>query len=122
MKRLKRVQAGISMLEIVITLFIVMLGLLVVMASFLAISKSQRFAGRMEVANTLAKYEMEKIRNKAFDNIINEVGTYSEYSEHPGFRHEVTVTQSGSLKEIVLHIYFEDDRRQAIVRTYVSNL
>jgi Tfp pilus assembly protein PilV len=122
MKRFRRAQAGISMLEIVITLFIVMLGLLVVMASFLAISKSHRYAEKMEIATTLAKFEMERIRNRDFDAVQTETGSYSEYPEHQDFRHEIAVTQNGTLKQVMLRIYFDHDNRCAVLQTYITSL
>jgi Tfp pilus assembly protein PilV len=120
--RFRRAQAGVSMLEIMITLFIVMTGMLVVMASFLAISRSHHYSEKMEIATTLSRLEMERIRNKTFAAVQSETGNYREYVEHPDFRHTVTVTQNGNLKEIILRVYFENDHRRAELRTYISNI
>jgi hypothetical protein len=122
MRRAKRLQSGLGMLEIMITLFLVMLGLLVVMASFVAISKSGKYSERMNTATTLARMEMEKVRNQPYANIQPVTGAYNEYPDHPDFRHQVEVHDVGTVKEIVLKIYFEHDRRRAELRTYVANL
>ena len=122
MKRQRHMQSGFSMLEIMVTLFLVTMGLLVVMTSFIAIGKSHRYSERMDVAASLARLEMERIRNQPYANIQSEVGAYYEYAEHPDYRHEVSVTDMGNVKEVVLRVYFEGDRRRTEVRTYMSNL
>ena len=122
MKRKSHKQGGFSMLEIIVTIFLVTLGLLVVMTSFVAISKAHRYSERMDTAASLARLEMERIRNRTFATIQPEVGAYSEYPEHPDYRHETAVTDLGSAKQITLRIYFENDRRRTEVITYVSNL
>ncbi|MFZ5434163.1 MAG: type IV pilus modification PilV family protein [Calditrichota bacterium] len=122
MKSVKRLQAGISMLEVMITMFLVMMGLLVVMTSFVAIAKSNRYSERMDIATSLARLEMERIRNLDYANIQSETGYYYEYPEQPSFRHETTVATIGNTKEITLHIYFENDRRRAELKTYITNM
>jgi hypothetical protein len=122
MKLKRRSQSGLGMLEIVITLSLVMVGLLVVMTSFVAISKSSRYGERMNVATTLARMEMERVRNLPYANIHSVTGTYHEYTDHPDYRHEVEVHDLGTIKEVVLRIYFEHDRRRAEVRTFVTNM
>lgn len=118
----RKIQSGISMLEIMVTMFLVMMGLLVVMSSFVAIAKSSRYSQRMEVATTLVQREMERVRNLPWANIQSETGAYGEYSDHPDYRHDVTVTDVGVVRQVVVHIYFENDRRCCEVRTYVSNM
>jgi type II secretory pathway pseudopilin PulG len=122
MKRKSHKQGGFSMLEIIVTIFLVTLGLLVVMTSFVAISKAHRYSERMDTAASLARLEMERYRNRTYANIHSEVGAYSEYPEHPDYRHEAAVTDLGTAKQITLRIYFENDRRRTEVITYVSNL
>jgi Tfp pilus assembly protein PilV len=117
-----RAQGGFSLLEVMVTMFLVMIGLLVVMSSFVAIAKSTKYSERMDVANTLARLEMEKVRNLSFANIQSASGVYSEYPDHPDYRHEVIVEDVGSSRQVIVRIYFENDRRRAELRTYVSNL
>jgi Tfp pilus assembly protein PilV len=118
----RKTQSGMSMLEIIMTMFLVMMGLLVVMSSFVAIAKSSRYSERMEVATTLAQREMERVRNLPWANIQTEAGVYGEYSDHLDYRHDITVTDVGAVREVVVRIYFENGRRRCEVRTYVSNL
>lgn len=122
MKRIRRKQSGLGMLEIVITIFLVTLGLLVVMSSFVAISKSGRYGERMNVATTLARLEMERIRNQPYAAVQNATGADGEYPDHPGYYHAVQVHETGTVKEVVLQVFFEHGRRRAEMRTYVSNL
>ena len=122
MKRIRFTQSGVSMLEIVVTILLVTLGLLVVMSSFVAISRSEHFGERMNVATNLARMEMERIRNMTFANIVSANGAYREYADQPDFRHQVVVVDQGTIKKVTVRIYFEKDRRKAEMQTYVSNL
>jgi Tfp pilus assembly protein PilV len=118
----RKTQSGMSMLEIMVTMFLVMMGLLVVMSSFVAIAKSSRYSERMEVATTLVQREMERVRNLPWANIQSETGAYGEYADHPDYRHEIAVTDVGTVRQVVVRIFFENNRRRCEVRTYVSNM
>ncbi len=122
MKLKKRMQSGVSLLEIMVTLLLVTIGLLVVMTSFVAISKATRYGERMKVATTIARMEMERFRNTPYASLSSGTGAYHEYPDYPDYRHEVIVTEQGTVKEIVLRIYFENDRRRAELRTYVTSM
>lgn len=122
MKAFKKATAGFGMLEVLISTFLVILGLLVVLSSIVATAKASRYSERMDVANTLARREMERVRNLNFDAILSEEGAYGEYTEIPDFRHEVTVSNVGTLKEVLVRIHFENDRRSAQIVTFVANL
>ncbi len=122
MKKLTKRQSGISLIEVMVTMFLVMLGLVVVMGSFVANAKSNRFGTRVDVANSIVKLEMERMRNMRFADIVSEEGDYGEYSSYPDYRHVTTVIDQGTIKQIDVTVYFENDRRSETVTTYVSNL
>ncbi len=122
MKRHKRRQAGISLIELMVTMFLVLLGLVVVMGSFVASAKANRYGERADVASALMKLEMERVRNMNFDDVDSEAGDYGEYTQYPDFRHERLVTEVGSIKQIDVTIFFENDRRSASVVTFLSDL
>ncbi len=119
---IKRKQGGFGMLEVLISTFLVILGLLVIMSSMVAMAKSSRYSQRMDVANSLARREMERIRNLTFANIVTETGSYGEYTDYPDFRHQTTVTTQGTVKQVQLKVYFEGDRRRAELITFVANM
>jgi Tfp pilus assembly protein PilV len=118
----KKSQRGFGMLEVLISTFLVILGLLVIMSSMVAMAKSSRYSERMDVASSLARMEMERIRNMNFAAVASESGQYREYPDHLDFRHEVTVSNVGTVKQVVVDVYFEGDRRRAEVVTFVANL
>jgi len=122
MRKLRTRQSGISLIELMVTMFLVMLGLIVVMGSFVATAKSNRFGERVDVANSIIKLEMERMRNMRFADIVSEEGDYGEYASYPDYRHNTTVTDQGTVKQIDVIIYFENDRRSETVTTYVSSL
>jgi len=122
MKRIRNKRAGFSLLEILITMFLVMLGLLVVLSSMVAMAKSNRYSQRMDIANSLARHEMERVRNMDFDAIAAESGAYGEYDQHPEYRHETLVTTTGNVKQVTVRVFFERDRRRAEILTFVADL
>ena len=122
MKRIRNKRAGFSLLEILITMFLVMLGLLVVLSSMVAMAKSNRYSQRMDIANSLARHEMERVRNMDFDAIVSESGAYGEYDQHPEYRHETLVTTTGNVKQVTVRVFFERDRRRAEILTFVADL
>jgi hypothetical protein len=115
-------QSGFGMLEIVITMFLVLIGLLVVASSYLAIARAQHYSERMDTATMIVSREMERIRNRSWDLIQDETGDFGEYPESPDFRHTVAVETIGTLKQVTLRVYFDQDRRRSEVVTYVANL
>ena len=92
------------------------------MTSIVAIAKTNRYSERMDVATSLARMEMERVRNRPYAQIATENGAYGEYTDHLDFRHKTTVTDLGTVKEVKVDLYFEHDRRRAEVITYVANM
>jgi Tfp pilus assembly protein PilV len=118
-----KLQRGVSLLEVMMTAFVVVVGLLVVMSSFVAMAKSNRYSERMDIANSLLQLEMEQIRNQPYASIASVEGEYSvDFPDHPDFRKEVIVNDMGNIKKIVVNIYFEKDRRRAQATTMVAKL
>ena len=95
-------QSGFGMLEIVVTLFLVLIGLMVVMTSYLAIARAQHYSQRMDTASEIATREMERIRNRPWNLISAETGAVGEYPDQPEYRHTVGVRTIGSVKEVTL--------------------
>jgi len=115
-----RKDSGLGLLEVAITVFLVMIGLLVVVSSYAAISRNHNYNNRMQVAVTLATKEMAKIRQTPFVEVKADSGAYLEYCDYPDYRHQVAVTNLGSVKEVRLRVYFENDKRFTELRTYLS--
>ena len=115
-------QSGFGLLEIVITVFLIVIGLLVIASSYLAIARAQHYSERMDTATIIAAREMERIRNRTWASIASETGPFGEYPEYPEFRHSVEVRKIGSLKEVTLRVYFENNQRRTEMMTYVANL
>ena len=122
MKAIRKARAGFSLLEVMISMSLVMIGLLVVLSSMVAMAKSNRFSQRMDIANTIARHEMEHVRSKQFSQVVSETGSYGEYVTHPDYRHQTVVTMVGSVKRVTVDVYFEGGRRRTEMVTYVANL
>jgi len=121
--KLRKWQKGISLLEVLVTTLIVTGGLLVVMASFVGIAKSNRYVEQMETANTLLRLELETVRNVSYATIQSASGDYNEsFNDQPNFRRNVIVTELGRVKRVTVQIYFDNDRHFAEATTMVAQL
>ena len=103
-------------------MFLVVLGVLVVLSSMVAMAKSNRYSERMDIANSLARFEMERMRNIPFANVVSETGAFGEFTQHLDYRHETIVTPVGAVKQVVVRVYFEHNRRRAEMITFVADL
>lgn len=120
---MRKWQAGISLLEVLVTVLIVTGGLVVVMASFVGIAKSNRYVEKMETANSLLRLEMETLRNDRFVDIISSNSDYgNSFLDQPDFRRVVEVTDLGNVKRVRVRILFDSDRHQAEATTMVAQL
>lgn len=120
---MRKWQAGISLLEVLVTVLIVTGGLVVVMASFVGIAKSNRYVEKMETANSLLRLEMETLRNDRFVDIISSDSDYgNSFLDQPDFRRVVEVTDLGNVKRVRVRILFDSDRHQAEATTMVAQL
>jgi Tfp pilus assembly protein PilV len=122
MQRLTRGQAGFSMIEVMVTMFLVMIGLLVVMSAMVATAKSTRYAEEVDVANALMRMEMERLQNTDWDVIAHEEVGYGAIADHPDYRYSTAVTQNGRIKRIELTIWFENDRRSVTATTSIVDM
>jgi Tfp pilus assembly protein PilV len=114
-------QRGVSLLEILVTTVIVTTGLLVVMSSFVAMAKSNRYAGKMEIANNLLRLELENVRNQSYSE-IQSLSLDGIYTDLPEFERRITVTEQSNVKQVLVQIYFENGRRVAQATTMVAQL
>ncbi|MBK6767045.1 MAG: hypothetical protein IPG71_12320 [bacterium] len=122
-KKAWKLQAGVSLLEVLVTIMIVTGGLMVVMSSFVGIAKSNRYVTKMELANTLLRLEMENVRNSRFAEIVSIESSYGEsYSDQPDFRRNVVVEEIGNIKRVTVRILFDNDYHQAEAATIVTQL
>ena len=122
MRTVRKSPSGFSLIEVMITLVLVLLGLLVLLSSMVAMAKSNRYSQRMDIANTLARREIERIRNMDYDNVLSESGAYGEYDQFLDYRHVTAVTDLGTVKQVTVQVFFENDRRNAEVLTFVADL
>lgn len=118
-----KLQAGVSLLEVLVTIMIVTGGLLVVMSSFVGIAKSNRYVDKMETANSLLRLELETVRNVPFASIVSGSSDYGEaYSDQWEFRRNFIVTDIGNVKRVTVQILFDDDKHMAEATTMVTQL
>lgn len=122
-RRTWKLQSGVSLLEVLVTIMIVTGGLLVVMSSFVGIAKSNRYVEKMETANSLLRLELETVRNVPFASIVSASSGYGEaYNDQWEFRRNVIVADIGSVKRVTVQILFDNDKHLAEATTMVTQL
>lgn len=125
---IRKCQAGVTLLEVMVTIMIVTGGLVVVMASFVGIAKSNRYVEKMETANNLLRLELETVRNIAFADIVSGESSYSgggvagAYSDQPDYRRNIVVADLGNVKRVTVQILFDGDKHLAEATTMVTQL
>lgn len=122
MKTSKKLQRGMTLLEVLMTMFLVTVGMLAVMSAMVASAKANRYSQRIDVANSMIRMEMERVQNLPFESIASESGEYGEYRDNPLFRHQINVIDNGDSKQVTVFIFFENDVRSASATTLISDM
>lgn len=121
MKR-RRKDEGMTLIEVLISTLILVLGFLIIVSSFVAMARSNRYSEKHDKAIQLASRVMEDMRNSKFSDIQNENGFYYEYPEFPKYRHQINVQPTGRVKKVTVRIYFDDDQKHVSLVSYFANM
>lgn len=110
------------MLEVLVASVVLVVGFLIIISSFVAMARANRYSEKQDIAIQLASRVMEDMRNQGFATIQSEEGSYNEYFDHPHFRHRADVATVGQVKEITVEIFFDDDRKQVKLVSYLADM
>ncbi len=122
-RQMRKLQRGVSLLEVLVTILIVTGGLVVVMSSFVGMQKSSRYVEKMETANSLLRLEMEMLRNIPYASIQSSEDNYGNaWSDQRDFRRQLIVTDLGNLKRVRVLVYFDSDKHVAEATTIIARL
>ena len=117
-----RPKSGFTLLEILITLIIFVLGVVAITGLFGTGLVSSADAEDTAIAMNLAQRRMEEIRNLDFDTgIVSEAK--AAVNDFPRFQREVVVTEPETdLKQVVVTAYwaFKNDEVSVSLETYIS--
>jgi Tfp pilus assembly protein PilV len=111
-----------TLLEVLLATVVLVLGLLIVVSSFVAMARANRYSEKQDIAVQLAGRVMEDVRNQKFADIESEEGNYFEYYQFPEFRHKTDVETIGKVKEVIVDIYFDDDRKRVRLVSYCADM
>jgi len=121
MKR-RRKERGMTLLEVLVATVVLVVGFLIIISSFVAMARANRYSERQDIAIQLASRVMEDMRNQKFADIQSEEGSYNEYYGFPEFRHKTEVVTVGQVKEVIVEIYFDNDRKRVKLVSYCANM
>lgn len=77
--------AGFTLVEVMIAMFILTAGILAVVGMFTASMKANQFGRDMTVANRLAQNLMEQVKTQAFSNVLVDMCTNTDISNCTAF-------------------------------------
>jgi prepilin-type N-terminal cleavage/methylation domain-containing protein len=121
MKRQRR-DRGFTLIEIIMTTLILVLGFLIIASSYVAMARANRYSERQDTAINLASRVMEDLRNTRFDQIVSGEGTYGEYTDFPGYRHQTEVVDVGQVKQVTVRVFFNNNQRQIMLVSFFANI
>ena len=121
MKR-QRTERGITLVEVLLAAVVLVLGFLIVVSSFVAMARANRYSEKQDIAIQLATRVMEDLRNRGYAAIQSEEGNYGEYNDYPDFRHKAEVVTVGQVKEITVDIFFDEDQKRVRLVSYLANM
>jgi Tfp pilus assembly protein PilV len=122
MAKKQRKDKGITLIEVLVTTVILVLGFLIIASSFIAMARSNRYSEKQDKAVQLATRVMEDMRNRRFTQIQDETGAYGEYPDFPNYRHEVVVSNVGQVKKVTVRILFDKDHRKISLDSFFANM
>ena len=121
MKR-RRNDGGMTIVEVLVATVILMIGFLIIVTSFVAMARANRYSEKQDKAVQLASRVMEDLRNTNFSDITNEEGYYDEFAEFPNFRHRTEVQPVGQVKKVSVSIFFDNDRKRVSLVSYFADM
>ena len=111
-----------TLLEVLLATVVLVVGFLIIVSSFVAMARANRYSEKQDIAIQLAGRVMEDLRNQGFTSIQSEEGCYNEYNDYPNFRHKTEVVTIGQVKEITVEIFFDKDRKRVRLVSYCANM
>ena len=108
-------QRGISLLEMMIALSVIMIGLLGMFGLSLTLANSTGVSENMTLATSLAQDRMEQIKSGAYDEIISDnypAEDFNTIAGHADFKRNVTVSinsPSTGMKTILVNVNWRAD-------------
>ena len=113
---------GFTLVEVIVTVVILMLGLVVVLGVFLGAAKASSHAHKVDIAHYLAQETIEQFRNTPFPLIQPFAESYGDIEGFPNHRRVVQVLGTGSLKTVRVFVFFDNDQRTSHLISYYTDI
>jgi type II secretory pathway pseudopilin PulG len=113
---------GFTLVEVIVTVVILMLGMVVVLGVFLGAAKASSHAHKVDIAHYLAQETIEQFRNTPFPQILPFYESYGDIEGFPNYRRVVQMRQIGSLKTVRVFVFFDNDQRSSHLISYYTDI
>jgi type IV pilus assembly protein PilV len=119
---------GFSLVEILITLFVLSVGLLAICGLTSGVMRSNAFSNKLTTATTLAQEKIEELRGRGYGGLPSGAGLVSEdYGTiifHPSFKRIVDTQDPGTpqnrLKKLAVTVYWDGDAHRVVLETLLG--
>ena len=113
---------GFTLVEVIVTVVILMLGMVVVLGVFLGAAKASSHAHKVDIAHYLAQETIEQFRNTPFPQIQPFSESYGDIEGFPNYRRVVQMHQIGTLKTVRVFVFFDNDQRNSHLISYYTDI
>ena len=113
--------AGFTLTEVVVSLFLLSVGILAATSTLMAVFKGQRYSASLMAATQLAQSHMESIKSMTYSQVSSTSEAYGEISGYETFSRITTVTPNAddTLKTVVVQVT-SDEGQSITLETLVA--
>ena len=106
---MNRKVGGFTMTEVLVSLFLLTVGIMAATSTLMAVFKGQRYSASLMMATQLAQSKMESIKSMSYSDIDSVNEAFGDISGYETFSRTTTVTPNGddSLKTVVVQVSAE---------------
>lgn len=104
--RARRKQEGFTLTEVMVSVFLLTVGLFSAGSTMLAVHRSHQLSGTLMTATNLAQSRMEDLKAATYDAVAGLTENYGEITDHPSYRRVTTVTPNAddTLKSVTVTV------------------
>ena len=104
--RMNRKVGGFTLTEVVVSLFLLTVGILAATSTLMAVFKGQRYSASLMMATQLAQSHMEDIKSMSYSEIDSTNEAFGDISGYETFSCITTVTPNGddTLKTVIVQV------------------
>ncbi len=103
---MKKNQKGFTLIEVLVSMFLLTVGVLAASSTLIAVFKGQRYSASLMSATNLAQSRMETVKSTSYDGIASGTEAFGSITGFETFRRVTTVTPNAddTLKTVTVTV------------------